>query len=114
MMKGEEGTYPNDQRLRPYATGMGTGNPNAPNEAIKGTAGSFGLFSNTNQNPLVGGQRKAPGGALVEVLLGVSTWEHVWLRDYGFGGKRKFLEAWWDRIDWELVYQRSGFGKQRR
>ncbi|KAI4093220.1 MAG: hypothetical protein LQ344_003047 [Seirophora lacunosa] len=114
MMKGEEGTYPNDQRLRPYATGMGTGNPNAPSEAIKGTAGSFGLFSNTNQNPLLGGQRKAPGGALVEVLLGVSTWEHVWLRDYGFGGKRRFLEAWWDRIDWELVYQRSGFGHQRR
>ncbi|KAI4152555.1 MAG: hypothetical protein LQ341_000694 [Variospora aurantia] len=111
MMKGEDGTYPNDERLRPYATGMGTGNPNAPSAVNKGTAGSFGQYSNAGQNP---SQRRAPGGALVELLLVVSTWEHVWLRDYGFGGKRKFLEAWWDKIDWEAVYARSGFGKEKR
>ncbi|KAI4289430.1 MAG: hypothetical protein L6R35_001299 [Caloplaca aegaea] len=111
MMKGEDGTYPNDERLRPYATGMGTGNPNAPSAVNKGTAGSFGQYSNAGQNP---SQRRAPGGALVELLLVVSTWEHVWLRDYGFGGKRKFLEAWWDKIDWEVVYARSGFGKEKR
>lgn len=110
-MKGEDGTYPNDERLRPYATGMGTGNPNAPSAVNKGTAGSFGQYSNAGQNP---SQRRAPGGALVELLLVVSTWEHVWLRDYGFGGKRKFLEAWWDKIDWEAVYARSGFGKEKR
>ncbi|KAL8703059.1 MAG: hypothetical protein Q9201_003759 [Fulgogasparrea decipioides] len=108
MMKGEEGTYPVDDRLKAYATGMGTGNPNSP--AYKGSAGSFGAYSNTKQNSTMYPQNKAPGGALIEVLLGVSTWEHVWLWDWGIAGKRKFLEGWWEKIDWEVVLGRSGFG----
>ncbi|KAL8922938.1 MAG: hypothetical protein Q9208_004900 [Pyrenodesmia sp. 3 TL-2023] len=114
MMRGEDGTYPNDERLSPYATGLGTGQPNAPPSRNRGTAGSFGAYSNTSQNSMLHGRRRAPGGALVEVLLGVSTWEHVWLREYGFGGtngfggKREFLEAWWERIDWGLVSERGG------
>lgn len=45
-----------------------------------------------------------PPGALEAVpLLCVSTWEHVWLRDYGIGGKKAFVEAWWETVDWELV-----------
>ncbi|KAL8938092.1 MAG: hypothetical protein Q9211_003370 [Gyalolechia sp. 1 TL-2023] len=114
MMKGEEGTYPVDERLKPYATGLGTGNPNAPPAVNQGTAGAFGAYSNTNQNSTLFGQRKAPGGALLEVLLVVSTWQHVWLRDWGIAGKRKFLEAWWEKVDWEVVFQRSGFGKGRK
>ncbi|KAL9006632.1 MAG: hypothetical protein Q9188_000592 [Gyalolechia gomerana] len=114
MMKGEEGTYPVDERLKPYATGLGTGNSNAPPAVNQGTAGAFGAYSNTYQNSTLFGQKKAPGGALLEVLLGVSTWEHVWLRDWGIAGKRKFLEAWWEKIDWEVVFERSGFGKARR
>ncbi|KAL8916549.1 MAG: hypothetical protein Q9172_006250 [Xanthocarpia lactea] len=99
MMKGEEGTNPKDERVGVYAKGDGTGNPNAP---YTGTAGSFGPYSGTMQ-------KTAPGGALVEILLGVSTWEHVWLRDWGIAGKRKFLEAWWEKIDWEKVLDRSGY-----
>ncbi|KAL8730037.1 MAG: hypothetical protein Q9166_004361 [cf. Caloplaca sp. 2 TL-2023] len=115
MMRGDEGTNQMDERLRVYGKGYGTGNPNAPPPAYVGTAGSFGQYSNTMQNStLHPEQRKAPGGALIEVLLGVSTWEHVWLRDWGIAGKRKFLEAWWEKIDWEKVYARSGFGSGRR
>lgn len=114
MMRGDEGTYPNDERLRPYATGLGTGQSNAPPAVNRGTAGSFGPYSNTNQNSTLWEKKKAPGGALVEVLLGVSIWEHVWLGDHGIGGKRQFLEAWWEKIDWEVVSERSGFGRGKR
>ncbi|KAL8986270.1 MAG: hypothetical protein Q9205_000254 [Flavoplaca limonia] len=114
MMRGEEGTNPMDDRLRVYGKGYGTGNPNAPpsQEApYSGTAGSFGAYSATTQNlNLHPESRRAPGGAMIEVLLGVSTWEHVWLRDWGITGKRKFLEAWWEKVDWEKVLARSGFG----
>ncbi|KAL9605169.1 MAG: hypothetical protein Q9219_000103 [cf. Caloplaca sp. 3 TL-2023] len=114
MMKGEEGAPPVDERLKPYGTGFGTGNPNAPGLGrFQGTAGAFGPYSNTSQNSSLF-EKKAPGGALLEVLLGVSTWEHVWLRDWGIAGKRRFLEAWWEKIDWEIVLERSGFGKAQR
>lgn len=53
----------------------------------------------------------APGGVELEVLLGVSTWEHVWLLDHGVGGKRRYLEALWDRIDWEVVDKRAQWSK---
>ena len=44
-----------------------------------------------------------PGGVDVVPLLCLNTWEHVWLRDYGIGGKRAFAEAWWEVVDWEAV-----------
>ena len=52
--------------------------------------------------------RRPPGGVDVIPLLCLSTWEHVWLRDYGlgadgYGGKAAFVEAWWNAIDWEAV-----------
>ncbi|KAF2499186.1 manganese and iron superoxide dismutase [Lophium mytilinum] len=61
----------------------------------------------------------AYGGVDVTPLLCVSTWEHSWLRDWRVGGvvdpndpdgvvgptgKENFLAAWWDRIDWKVVY----------
>ncbi|KAL8843519.1 MAG: hypothetical protein Q9170_000023 [Blastenia crenularia] len=113
MMKGEKGAYPVDERLKPYATGLGTGNPNSPIQAVnQGTAGAFGAYSPTNQNSTLFSQKRAPGGASLEVLLGVSTWQHVWLRDWGIAGKRRFLEAWWEKIDWEVVFER--YGKSKR
>jgi superoxide dismutase, Fe-Mn family len=53
-----------------------------------------------------------PGGIDVIPLLCVSTWEHAWLRDYGVGqggrgGKRAYLELWWNAIDWAEVYSIS-------
>ncbi|MCJ1282084.1 hypothetical protein MMC26_001407 [Xylographa opegraphella] len=62
----------------------------------QGTAGVMGPYARADK-------KLAPGGQDLEVLLGVNTWEHVWLRDYGVGGKRQFLEAWWERIDWDVV-----------
>ncbi len=73
-----------------------------------GSAGVMGQYSRHDK-------RAAPGGADLDVLLGVSTWEHVWLRDWGVGGKRQFLEAWWDRIDWGVVDELAGAaGKKNR
>ncbi|KAI0176721.1 putative 37S ribosomal protein [Pestalotiopsis sp. NC0098] len=58
----------------------------------------------------------APGGIDVHPLLCLSTWEHMWLRDYGvgvggFGGKRQFIDNWWHCINWEKVYQESGLNR---
>ena len=66
-----------------------------------GHAGSFGL-SSKNARML------APGGVELEPILCVNTWEHVWLRDWGVDGKRKFLEAWWDKINWDVVDANAG------
>lgn len=45
----------------------------------------------------------APGGMPLTPLLCVNTWEHVWMMDYGIGGKDEYLERWWDRVDWYAV-----------
>ncbi|KAF2684714.1 manganese and iron superoxide dismutase [Lentithecium fluviatile CBS 122367] len=66
--------------------------------------GSFG--SAARQEPKL---KKPLGGVDVVPLLCVNTWEHVWLQDYGIGGKRDYLEAWWDRIDWNKVRDNGDF-----
>ncbi|MCJ1438867.1 hypothetical protein MMC27_008257 [Xylographa pallens] len=89
-------------RLQPLdmattATNITSGtNPQAYAMNLQGTAGMMGPYARADK-------KLAPGGQDLEVLLGVNTWEHVWLRDYGVGGKRQFLEAWWERIDWDVV-----------
>ena len=62
-------------------------------------AGSFGSTS------LFPGEESkiAYGGADIDILLGVNTWQHVWLMDWGIGGKKAFLEGWWKAIDWDVV-----------
>ncbi|MCJ1292065.1 hypothetical protein MMC34_003615 [Xylographa carneopallida] len=81
------------------ATNVTSGtNPQAYALNLHGTASTIGPYAAAG-----GGPKLAPGGQDLEVLLGVNTWEHVWLRDYGVGGKRQFLEAWWERIDWDVV-----------
>lgn len=42
-------------------------------------------------------------------LLNINCWEHAWLEDYGIGGKERYLEAVWDRIDWNVVASRWPF-----
>lgn len=59
--------------------------------------GSMGPYSGSKVLP--------PGGIEVQPILCVNTWEHVYIRDWGVGGKAGFLEAWWDRINWEEVAQ---------
>jgi Fe-Mn family superoxide dismutase len=46
----------------------------------------------------------APGSVQVNPILCVNTWEHVWLMDYGIAGKDEYLERWWNRINWDTVY----------
>ncbi|KAI0022258.1 Manganese/iron superoxide dismutase [Xylariomycetidae sp. FL0641] len=68
-------------------------------ERAKAGLGGAGKFEN-----------QAPGGIDVIPLLCLNTWEFVWLRDYGIGlggGKEKFIEAWWDVIDWNQVDARA-------
>lgn len=43
------------------------------------------------------------GGYDATPVLGVSTWQHTYLRDYGVAGKEKFLEKWWEKVDWSVV-----------
>jgi Fe-Mn family superoxide dismutase len=64
--------------------------------------GSFGAAARQQQGP-----KKPLGGVDVVPLLCVNTWEHVWLQQYGVRGKREFLEAWWNRIDWDIVAQNA-------
>lgn len=68
----------------------------ARQQQASNSVGAMGRYSK-NQKVV------APGGLEVIPMLCVCTWEHVWLRDYGVGGKRHFLENWWDRIDWEEI-----------
>lgn len=44
-----------------------------------------------------------PGSGELIPLLCLSTWQHVWLRDWGIAGKLDFAEAWWDCVDWRKV-----------
>ena len=59
-------------------------------------AGSFG-------GSVLSPKKIAYGGADVDILLGVNTWQHVWLMDWGVGGKKEFLKGWWSAIDWDVV-----------
>lgn len=70
-------------------------------------AGSFGALSRN-------AQMMAPGGIELEPILCVNTWEHVWLRDWGVDGKRKFLEAWWEKINWGVVDANAGYIGQKQ
>ncbi|PGH01935.1 hypothetical protein AJ79_07766 [Helicocarpus griseus UAMH5409] len=57
--------------------------------------GSMGAYSN---------QKALAAGAIdIHPILCVNTWEHVWLPDWGVGGKPEYLEAWWNRINWDEV-----------
>ncbi|KAK9421929.1 putative 37S ribosomal protein [Seiridium unicorne] len=57
-------------------------------------------------------KNNAPGGIDVTPVLCLNTWEHVWLRDYGigvggYGGKRLYIENWWNCINWEAVMEHA-------
>jgi Fe-Mn family superoxide dismutase len=75
---------------------------NADSYQSLNAVGTFGSAAKQNNAP-----KKPLGGVDVVPLLCVNTWEHVWLRDYGIRGKRQFLEAWWNKIDWDVVGQNA-------
>jgi len=53
------------------------------------------------------GRHLAMGGARVDPVLCLNTWEHVWLRDWGVHGKDGYVEAWWKQINWSWVEQEA-------
>ena len=84
-------------------------------EPVSNSVGSHG--------PLSKNQGLAPGGADIIPVLCVNTWEHVYLVDYGVGaydpstgtkvgGKRAFVEEWWNKIDWNVVADRASSGSR--
>ncbi|KAF7196020.1 putative 37S ribosomal protein S26A, mitochondrial [Pseudocercospora fuligena] len=76
---------------------------NAQSQIPANTAGAFGPHSQQGR-----GQAKIPpGGTSLVPVLCVNTWEHVYLYDYGVAGKRKYLEDWWDAVDWGIVQERA-------
>ncbi|EON66696.1 hypothetical protein W97_05942 [Coniosporium apollinis CBS 100218] len=66
---------------------------------VQNSVGSMGQYSAQGQAQKL----TPPGGADVIPVLCVNTWEHVWLRDWGMGGKEMYLNRWWDRIDWSVA-----------
>ena len=69
-------------------------------QSVMNSAGAIGPYSGNAESKI------SPGRiARAEICLGVNTWEHCWMHDRGVGseGKRAYLDAWWDSIDWETV-----------
>jgi len=62
-------------------------------------AGAFGGLSKNAKETA----KLPPGGTNVMPVLCVNTWEHCWLRDFGMNGKRAYLNAWWEAVDWGAV-----------
>ncbi|KAK5952573.1 hypothetical protein OHC33_006165 [Knufia fluminis] len=65
------------------------------------TVGSFGRYSQQGKDGSI-----SSNSLQAIPLLCLNTWQHMWIPDYGILGKRSYLGAWWDRIDWDVVYQR--------
>ncbi|KAL6250415.1 hypothetical protein RBB50_002717 [Rhinocladiella similis] len=63
------------------------------------TAGHSGRFSMYQSNKFVGALNATP-------ILCANVWQHQWIPDYGMLGKRAYLTAWWDSIDWQKVEER--------
>ncbi|EAT89087.1 hypothetical protein SNOG_03882 [Parastagonospora nodorum SN15] len=82
---------------------------NADSYQALNTVGTFGSAAKQNLQP-----KKPLGGVDVVPLLCVNTWEHAWLHDYGVRGKRQYLEAWWDKIDWNWVRQNATMQTQQK
>lgn len=79
---------------------------NTENEPPVNTVGAMGKHSMSSKikQPAPGGFR-SPNS--IVPLLCINTWEHVWLPDYGVGGKWAYTENWWERINWEKVHENN-------
>ncbi|CAG8450546.1 11120_t:CDS:2, partial [Ambispora leptoticha] len=42
-------------------------------------------------------------------LLVLSVWEHAYLTDYGVNGRDKYIDQFWECVNWEKVDQRATF-----
>lgn len=75
---------------------------------VQNSVGAFGQYSDSKTQPW-------PNALLSQPLLCVNVWQHMYMLDYGLLGKQTYLAAWWERIDWDVVYQRYnmdvGYGR---
>ncbi|KAG6040690.1 hypothetical protein E4U41_007421 [Claviceps citrina] len=81
------------------------------------TVGNDGSAKSYLKNQINGAKNRdtglPPGGVDLQPLLCVNTWEHAWVLDWGVGaggkgGKIEYVDAWWNRIDWERVADKAG------
>ncbi|KAI0842877.1 manganese and iron superoxide dismutase [Hypoxylon sp. FL0890] len=84
---------------------QGINSPNIVRDWFERTKTGAGADIGARFTPV---NQTAPGGTDVIPLLCLNTWEHVWLCDYGigaggYGGKKVYIQRWWDVIDWEKV-----------
>lgn len=52
---------------------------------------------------------KGPQNSWATPLLALKVWEHAWVEDFGVDGKEKYLEALWEKINWDVVSSRAPF-----
>jgi Fe-Mn family superoxide dismutase len=88
--------------LNTYAAGTPygeAGHRRQEQDMATGNLGSMGPYSGSGKKDA----SIAPGSTRLTPLMCVSTWQHVYLHDYGVAGKREFLNNWWDVLDWYVV-----------
>lgn len=66
--------------------------------------GSSGAYSIAGQTP-----HTAVNALKADPILCVNVWQHMWVPDYGLSADSKqiYLLAWWERINWQKVEERS-------
>ena len=68
----------------------------------------YGAYGNDVLDATIAAARSAGGISWPIPLLSVSVWPQVYMKDYGVSmeGRRKYLEKWWNCIDWSVVVRR--------
>lgn len=51
--------------------------------------------------------RLPPGGTTVMPVMCASTWEHTYVYDFGLHGKMRYLNDFWDAVDWHVINNRT-------
>lgn len=96
-----------EAHARRQSTDMATNAPNMPGSVnslsrkltqVQNTAGFIG-----DNSPYRA--RNYMGALLARPILCINVWQHMYIPDYGVTGKRAYLSAWWDRINWDRVLQ---------
>lgn len=57
---------------------------------------------------------RSPNSLVSYPILCLNVWQHMWIPDYGIMGKRQYLGAWWERIDWQVVFNRFVTAEQKK
>jgi Fe-Mn family superoxide dismutase len=89
---------PKDLNTENIVTAGGVSNENFVRSRVQNTVGSFGPWSRAEAR-----SSTSYGGIDVVPVMCVNTWQHAWMFDWTVEGKWQFLQAWWDRIDWNHV-----------